>query len=141
MMLPSMRDFDLFDDMFRDPFFKGENKIMKTDIKEDNTISNILIKNIDIDLPGFDKEDIKIDIENGYLNVSAKKESNNCEKEDGRYVRRERYLGECSRSFYVGDSLNEEDIKATFKNGTLSLVVPKEDKKKIEEKKYIQIEG
>ena len=136
MMLPSMRDFDLFDDMFRDPFFKGENKIMKTDIKENENDYNI-----DIDLPGFDKEDIKIDIENGYLNVSAKKESNNCEKEDGRYVRRERYLGECSRSFYVGDSLNEEDIKATFKNGTLSLVVPKEDKKKIEEKKYIQIEG
>ena len=136
MMLPSMRDFDLFDDMFRDPFFKGENKIMKTDIKENENDYNI-----DIDLPGFDKEDIKIDIENGYLNVSAKKESNNCEKEDGRYVRRERYLGECSRSFYVGDSLTEEDIKATFKNGTLSLVVPKDDKKKIEEKKYIQIEG
>ena len=136
MMLPSMRDFDLFDDMFRDPFFKGENKIMKTDIKENENDYNI-----DIDLPGFDKEDIKIDIESGYLNVSAKKESNNEEKEDGRYVRRERYLGECSRSFYVGDSLNEEDIKATFKNGTLSLVVPKEDKKRIEEKKYIQIEG
>ena len=136
MMLPSMRDFDLFDDMFRDPFFKGENKIMKTDIKENENDYNI-----DIDLPGFDKEDIKIDIENGYLNVSAKKESNNEEKEDGKYVRRERYLGECSRSFYVGDSLNEEDIKATFKNGTLSLVVPKDDKKKIEEKKYIQIEG
>lgn len=136
MMLPSIRDFDLFDDMFRDPFFKGENKIMKTDIKENENDYNI-----DIDLPGFDKEDIKIDIENGYLNVSAKKESNNEEKEDGRYVRRERYLGECSRSFYVGDSLTEEDIKATFKNGTLSLVVPKDDKKKIEEKKYIQIEG
>ena len=136
MMLPSIRDFDLFDDMFRDPFFKGENKIMKTDIKENENDYNI-----DIDLPGFDKEDIKIDIENGYLNVSAKKESNNEEKEDGKYVRRERYLGECSRSFYVGDSLNEEDIKATFKNGTLSLVVPKDDKKKIEEKKYIQIEG
>lgn len=136
MMLPSIRDFDLFDDMFRDPFFKGENKLMKTDIKENENDYNI-----DIDLPGFDKEDIKIDIENGYLNVSAKKESNNEEKEDGRYVRRERYLGECSRSFYVGDSLNEEDIKATFKNGTLSLVVPKDDKKKIEEKKYIQIEG
>lgn len=136
MMLPSIRDFDLFDDMFRDPFFKGENKLMKTDIKENENDYNI-----DIDLPGFDKEDIKIDIENGYLNVSAKKESNNEEKEDGKYVRRERYLGECSRSFYVGDSLNEEDIKATFKNGTLSLVVPKDDKKKIEEKKYIQIEG
>ena len=136
MMLPSIRDFDLFDDMFRDPFFKGENKIMKTDIKENENDYNI-----DIDLPGFDKEDIKIDIENGYLNVSAKKESNNEEKEDGKYVRRERYLGECSRSFYVGDSLTEEDIKATFKNGTLSLVVPKDDKKKIEEKKYIQIEG
>lgn len=136
MMLPSIRDFDLFDDMFRDPFFKGENKLMKTDIKENENDYNI-----DIDLPGFDKEDIKIDIENGYLNVSAKKESNNSEKEDGKYVRRERYLGECSRSFYVGDSLNEEDIKATFKNGTLSLVVPKDDKKKIEDKKYIQIEG
>jgi len=135
MMLPSFRDFDLFDDMFRDPFFKGENKLMKTDIKENDKDYNI-----DIDLPGFDKSDIKIDIDNGYLNVSAKKESNNEEKEEGKYVRRERYLGECSRSFYIGDSVSEEDIKASFKNGTLSLVIPKEEPKKLEDKKYIEIE-
>ena len=135
MMLPSIRDFDLFDDMFRDPFFKGENKIMKTDIKENENDYNI-----DIDLPGFDKEDIKIDIENGYLNVSAKKESNNEEKEDGKYVRRERYLGECSRSFYVGENIKEEDIKAEFKNGTLNIEIPKKEEiEKESEKKYIDI--
>ena len=138
MMIPRRHDFDLFDEMFRDPFFSGvENKVMKTDIKEKD--DKYLI---DIDLPGYEKEDIKIEIEDGYLTVhaSVNKEMDK-EKEKGKYVRKERYVGECSRSFYVGENITEEDIKAKFKNGTLKLEIPKkEDKKELPEKKYIPIE-
>lgn len=138
MMIPRRHDFDLFDEMFRDPFFSGvENKVMKTDIKEKD--DKYLI---DIDLPGYEKEDIKIEIEDGYLTVhaSVNKEMDN-EKEKGKYVRKERYVGECSRSFYVGEDITEEDIKAKLKNGTLKLEIPKkEDKKELPEKRYIPIE-
>ena len=138
MMIPRRHDFDLFDEMFRDPFFSWvENKVMKTDIKEKD--DKYLI---DIDLPGYEKEDIKIEIEDGYLTVhaSVNKEMDN-EKEKGKYVRKERYVGECSRSFYVGENITEEDIKAKFKNGTLKLEIPKkENKKELPEKRYIPIE-
>ena len=100
MMLPRRKhDFDLLDDMFTDQFFTnlGENTLMKTDIKEKNDKYII-----DIDLPGYEKEDIKIEIENGYLMVHAKTNQNKEEKEEGKYVRKERYMGECSRSFYIG---------------------------------------
>lgn len=141
MMIPRRRDFDLFDTMFGDdPFFMGgePNKIMKTDIKEKKDKYVIAI-----DLPGYEKEDIKVSIQDGYLNVHAKTSKNNDEKEDdGNFVRRERFFGECSRSFYVGDDVKEEEIKASFKNGTLSLEIPKkEEDKKIPDKKYIEIEG
>ncbi len=138
MMIPRRKnEFDLLEDMFKiDPFFSEEgNKIMKTDIKEskDKYI-------IDVDLPGYEKEDIKIHIEDGYLNVEAKTNSENEDKEEGKYVRKERYYGECSRSFYVGDDITETDIKASFKNGTLRIEIPKkEEKKAIPEKKYIEI--
>ena len=138
MMIPRRNHFDLFDDMFRDPFFEGtESKVMKTDIKEKK--DKYLI---DIDLPGYEKEDIKIEISDGYLTVhaSVNKEVND-EKEKEKYVRKERYVGECSRSFYVGENLKEEDIKAKFKNGTLTLEVPKkEERKELPDKKYIPIE-
>ena len=138
MMIPRRNHFDLFDEMFRDPFFEGtENKVMKTDIKEKK--DKYLI---DIDLPGYEKEDIKIEISDGYLTVhaSVNKEVND-EKEKGKYVRKERYVGECSRSFYVGENLKEEDIKAKFRNGTLTLEVPKkEERKELPDKKYIPIE-
>ena len=138
MMIPRRNHFDLFDEMFRDPFFEGtESKVMKTDIKEKK--DKYLI---DIDLPGYEKEDIKMEISDGYLTVhaSVNKEVND-EKDKGKYVRKERYVGECSRSFYVGDEVTENEIKAKFKNGTLTIEVPKkDDKKELPEKKYIPIE-
>ena len=137
MMIPRRHNFDLFEDMFRDPFFdERESRIMRTDIKEkgDKYI-------IDIDLPGYEKENIKIDVEDGYLTVHASSDSNKEEKEEGKLVRKERYVGSCSRSFYVGEDVKEDDIKATFRNGILKLEVPKkEEKKELSEKKYIQIE-
>lgn len=137
MMIPRRHDFDLWDEMFRDPFFtEGESKLMKTDIKEKK--DKYLI---DIDLPGYEKEGIKIEIQDGYLTVHAKVDKEEDDKEKGKYVRKERYTGECSRSFYVGDNVKEEDIKAKFHNGTLTLEVPKkEDKKELPEKRYIPIE-
>ena len=138
MMLPRRRhDFDLFDDMFRDPFFnESESKLMKTDIKEKK--DKYLI---DIDLPGYDKDNIKIEIQDGYLTIHASINKENDDEEKGKYVRKERYVGECSRSFYVGENIKEEDIKAKFKNGTLTLEIPKkEEKKQLSDKKYIPIE-
>ena len=137
MMIPRRHDFDLIEDMFRDPFFdERESRVMKTDIKEkkDKYV-------IDIDLPGYEKENIKIEVEDGYLTVHASINSNKEEKEEGKFVRKERYVGSCSRSFYVGEDVKEDDIKATFRNGILKLEVPKkEEKKELSEKKYIQIE-
>ena len=137
MMIPRRHDFDLFDDMFRDPFFnEGESKLMKTDIKEKK--DKYLI---DIDLPGYDKDNIKIEIQDGYLTIHASVNKENDEEEKGKYVRKERYAGECSRSFYIGDNTKEEDIKAKFKNGTLTLEIPKkEERKQLPDTKYIPIE-
>lgn len=136
MMLVPRNNFDLFDDMFGDSFFtKHENKIMKTDIKE-RKHSYV----IDVDLPGFDKKDIKIDVTDGYLTINAKVSSEDKEDKHEKYVRRERYFGECSRSFYVGENVESENIKASFKNGILSLEIPKvEEQEKLPEKKYIEI--
>lgn len=138
MMMPKKtNDFDLWTDMFRiDPFFSSEgNAVMKTDIKEKD--NEYLIA---IDLPGYDKNDIKIHIEDGYLNIHAKTNKEKEDKEEGQYVRKERYYGECSRSFYIGNNITEEEIKASFKNGTLKLEVPKKEEKNISSKKYIEIE-
>ena len=139
MMIPRKRnDFDLFDEMFgMDPFFERRDaKLMKTDIKEkgDKYI-------IDIDLPGYDKENIDLEIEDGYLKVSAKVDKNIDESdEEEKYIHQERFYGECSRSFYIGKNIKEEDIKASFKKGILTLIIPKEEQKKLEEKKKIQID-
>ena len=137
MMLMPRRDFDLFgDDFFRDDFFKGEkNNLMKTDIKETEN-SYVL----DIDLPGYKKEDIKVEITDGYLTINAKTSHEENDEEKGKYVRRETFMGECSRTFYVGEDVKEEEIKASFKNGILNLEVPKENpEEKKPEKKYIEI--
>jgi len=139
MLVPRKRDFDLFGDMFDDPFFNNnDSRMMKTDIKESDDCFEI-----EVDLPGFNKEDIKMSIDDGYLTINAKETKNNDEKDKhGKYVRRERYYGECSRSFYVGENIKEEDIKAKYKNGTLKIEIPKvEPKKEIPDKKYIEIEG
>lgn len=137
MMIPRKRnDFDLFDEIFDDPFFtRVDTRLMKTDIKEkkDKYV-------VDVDLPGYDKDDIKIEINNGYLTVTAEKSNSEEDKEEGRYIRKERYSGQCSRSFYVGDNIKDTDVKASFKNGILTLEFPKEKKEEIEEKKYIPIE-
>lgn len=136
MMIPRRNNFDLLEDVFGDPFFAHhESKVMKTDIKEKE--DKYLI---DIDLPGYEKENIKMSIENGYLTVSAQTSSNTEEKEEGKFVRKERYSGSCERSFYVGEELNREDIKANFKNGILKIEIPKkEEEKKLPEKQYIEI--
>ena len=134
MLMPKIFD----DDFFRDDFFDRKDRmnynLMKTDIREDDK-SYLL----EVDLPGYSKDDIKIDITDGYLTINAKGEKeDNDEKKN--YVRRERFTGEVSRSFYVGEEIKEDEVKASFKNGILTLEVPKlslEDKKK--DKKYIEI--
>ena len=129
---------NMFDDFFKDPFFARNNvaKVMKTDIQEKD--NNYIL---DMDLPGYDKEDVKAQLKDGYLTITAQKNTNNEQKdEQGNYIRRERYCGKCSRSFYVGDSIKEEDIKANFNNGILELTFPKEVEQKAEEMKYITID-
>ncbi len=138
MLMPRRNDFDLWDDFFNDPFFSSrkEMKLMKTDIREKD--DKYLL---DIDLPGYSKEDIKISVDDGYLTVSAKKEESKEESEKGSYIKKERYSGECQRSFYIGDNIEAEDVKASFKNGILTLDIPKkEDQEKLPEKKYVEID-
>lgn len=136
--------FDDFMDDFAFPnvdkvlYGKHASNLMKTDVKETDSGYEV-----DIDLPGFKKDEIQMQLENGYLTVSASKGLNKDEKnEDGRYVRRERYAGSVSRSFYVGENVTEKDIHPKYENGILSFKMPKDDKKAVEEKKhYIAIEG
>ncbi|WP_281627259.1 Hsp20/alpha crystallin family protein, partial [Traorella massiliensis] len=113
-----------------------ERNWMKTDIKDAGDSYEL-----DMDLPGFKKEDVKIELENGYLTISADKNHEVDDKDDkGNYIRQERYYGSCSRSFYVGEDVTHEDIKARFESGVLHLNIPKKDQPKVEEKKYISIE-
>ena len=148
MLMPSIFGEDLFDDLFDLPFYddsKVEKKLygrhaknlMKTDIKEmDNGYELI------IDLPGFKKDEISIELENGYLTVSAAKGLDKDEEDKkGKYIRKERYAGAMQRSFYVGENLTDEDIKAKYENGILRLSVPKKPAKAVEAKKTIAIEG
>lgn len=136
MMMPRLSK-GFFDDLFDEPFFKtNSTTVMKTDVKEQDGSYMI-----DIELPGYNKEDIKAHLQDGYLTITASTNKNVDEKDNkGNYIRRERYTGQCSRSFYVGENVRDEDIKAGYKDGVLSLVVPKMDAKQIEEKKYIEIE-
>ena len=144
MLMPSIFGENLFDDFMMNPwrsdFFtssSGTKYMMNTDVKEKENSYEL-----DIELPGFKKEDVRAELKDGYLTVSASRNGNNDEKDEkGSYIRRERYSGSCSRSFYVGEGVRQEDIHAKFEDGVLKLKVPKEDKKKIEEKKYIAIEG
>ena len=153
MLLPSVFGRDMFDDFFRFPIFddkdfrdmekklygRGSRNLMNTDVKETEDGFEL-----EMDLPGFDKDEIKVSLEKGYMTVSAQKEMNQDEKDadSGKYIRRERYAGACQRSFFVGEELTEEDIKGEFKHGILKLKVPKKEAKPaVEEKKYISIEG
>ena len=140
MMLMPRRSYDLFDEMFDDPFFRGqENRasMMKTDVIEKD--GNYLLE---MDLPGFTKDDVRAQLHDGYLTIQAEKTTSSDQKdENGKYVFRERHTGSCSRTFYVGDHITQEDIKASFENGTLKLIFPKMTSEKIEaQKKYITIE-
>lgn len=146
MLMPSIFGESLFDDFMSDFSFPVSRRsryqmpaqgVMKTDIRETET-EYVL----DIDLPGYKKEDVKAQLKDGYLNVSVSHEENKDEKDaNGKYLRRERYTGSVSRSFYVGENLSEEDIKAKFADGILTLSFPKQAPKKVEENKYISIEG
>ena len=123
-LVPRRDSFDLLDNFFKDDdlFLRRDHGLMKTDIKE--TDDKFIIE---MDLPGYNKENIELSLNDGYLEVIAKveKENNNTEKE--RYVRKERFYGECSRSFYVGDEVTEEDIEAEFKDGILKIDIPKKE--------------
>ncbi|NMA94347.1 MAG: Hsp20/alpha crystallin family protein [Clostridiales bacterium] len=142
-MLPSIfrrsRLFDDFFDNFEAPLRRVNftpPTLMRTDVKETETGYEL-----DIDLPGVNKEDVKVELNEGYLNVNATT-SKRVDEEEGSYIRKERYEGSFSRSFYVGDALTNEDIKARFENGTLRLSVPKKElQKEVEAPKYIEIEG
>ncbi|MDO4617306.1 MAG: Hsp20/alpha crystallin family protein [Lachnospiraceae bacterium] len=146
MLMPSIFGESLFNGFFDDfgtvwperrPA-QARPAVMKTDVKETETGYEL-----DIDLPGYSKEDVKAELKEGYLTISAKKETDDGKKdEDGKYIRRERYFGSCSRSYFVGKEVEQEDIKAKFENGILKISVPKKEAKpKIEENKYITIEG
>ena len=147
-MLPSIFGENLLDDWFDFPmekdFFSGRNplygkhakNLMKTDVRETENSYEL-----DIDLPGFKKDEIQASVENGYLTISAAKGLDKDEKDKkGNYIRRERYAGECSRSFYVGDGLTESDIQARYEDGILKLSVPKQVAQPALEKKYISIQ-
>ena len=150
-MLPSIFNDNLFDDFFNFPFYddkaerRAEKKLyghhahnlMKTDIKEKKDGYEL-----EMDLPGFKKDEISASLENGYLTISASKGlDKDEEKKDGKYIRKERYAGAMSRSFFVGEDLTQEDIKAKYEDGILKLSVPKKEKAPVKGDKYIAIEG
>lgn len=150
MLMPSIFGESLFDDDWMDfpferEFFGKKNPLygkhaknmMKTDVRETENGYEV-----DIDLPGFKKDEINAKLENGYLTVSASKGLDKDEKDkEGKYIRQERYAGAMSRSFYVGEELTQEDIKAKYENGILKLSLPKKEAKAVEQKRYIEIEG
>jgi len=160
MLRPSLfvDNFDLFDRFYQDPWFDFDDRefknlekklyghraknIMNTDIKESDSGYEMTI-----DLPGFKKDEISVALENGYLTIGAAKGFENDEKREegekkkGNYIRRERYSGSCSRSFYVGNDIENKDIKANFQHGILKLDIPKKAQAAIANNKYIAIEG
>lgn len=130
------RAYDLFDDMFEGFMPRLSTDVMKTDVHEKDGYYNL-----DIELPGYDKSDISMSITDGNLIINAKHEYTNEEKDaKGNLIRSERSFGSCSRSFYVGNSMKAEDVKATFDKGILSIVVPTQKQKAIETSQTIQIQ-
>ena len=149
MLMPSIFNDNVFDDFFDFPLYddRAEKKLyghhaanlMKTDIQEHDDGYTL-----EMDLPGFKKDEIQIELNNGYMTISAAKglDEDEKDKKSGKYIRRERYTGSCQRSFYVGEDVTEEDIKAEFKHGILKLFIPKKEAKPaVEQKKYVSIEG
>ncbi|MDF7664010.1 Hsp20/alpha crystallin family protein [Bifidobacterium sp. ESL0763] len=142
---------DAFSDFFDDPFFAGwrdstprignpvsSANMMKTDVRETDKAYDV-----SIDMPGFNKDDISLELHDGYLTVSAKRDEHHDEKgEEGKWLRRERYAGSCSRSFYVGDEVKDPDVHASYKDGTLNLeIAKKQPAPKVEPMHQIAIEG
>ncbi|WP_125142886.1 Hsp20/alpha crystallin family protein [Clostridium transplantifaecale] len=153
MLMPSIFGEDLFDDFMKDfPFFDDKEQkrlekklyghhsknLMKTDIRE--TDSGYMLE---MDLPGFAKDEVKVSLEEGTLTVSAAKglDQDDQDKKTGRYIRRERYAGACERSFYVGEEVTQDEIRGEFKHGILKIFIPKKEAKPaVETRKYITIE-
>ncbi len=153
MLMPSIFGENLFDDWMDFPFGRDFDKeffgksnplygknaanIMKTDVRDvDNGYE------IDVDLPGFKKDEVKVSLENGYLTIQAAKGlDKDSQDKKGKYIRKERYSGQCSRSYYVGEQYRNEDIKARFEDGILKLAIPKRDQQELQGDKYIAIEG
>ncbi len=144
MLMPSVFGERLFDDWmdgfpFRDHMPEVRmNQLMKTDIREHDGGYEL-----DIDMPGFKKDDLKAELKDGYLTIEGHTNRDEDEKDqNGKYIRRERFTGSCKRTFYVGEEVTEEDIKAKFEDGILKLSIPKKQPQpKVEQKKYIAIEG
>ncbi len=145
MLMPSLFGENLLDDFFDMPGFRYYGRtandcqnMMNTDVKETKDGYEIAMN-----LPGFKKEDVKAELKDGYLTIKASANtSNDTKDEEGKYIRRERFSGSCSRSFYVGEQMKQEDIKARFEDGVLKIDVPKlEAKPAVEQKHYIAIEG
>ena len=147
MLMPSIFNDNVFDDFFDFPFYddRAEKKLyghhaanlMKTDIQEHEDGYTL-----EMDLPGFKKDEIQIELINGYMTISAAKglDEDEKDKKSGKYIRRERYAGSMMRSFYVGDEIKQEDIHAKFENGILQLSIPKKEAKAIAQNNYIAIE-
>ncbi len=148
MLMPSIFGESLFDE-FMDEFEKDFNSnkkprqntnnyrgLMRTDVKEnDNSYE------LDIDLPGFKKDDIKISFDKGYLNIAAQTSTSNDEKDsNNKYIRQERFYGSMSRSFYVGEDVQKNEIRAKFEDGVLKLTVPKQTEKQVEQNNFISID-
>ena len=146
MLMPSIFGENLFNDDWMNFGFPEVDKAlygkhagheMKTDVRETESGYEV-----DIDLPGFKKDEINVELNNGYLSISAAKGLDKEEKnKEGKYIRKERYAGAMSRSFYVGDALTQEDIKAKYESGILRLSIPKKEAKQVEATKRIAIEG
>ena len=151
-MFPALMNDTMFSDLFDDPFFEGWRNMDRAAACDPNMSAGMMSADVretdkgymvDIDMPGFKKDDISLDLQNGYLTVSAHRNSSHEDKDDnGRWLRRERYAGSCSRSFYVGEDVKDSDIHASYKDGTLCLETPKpEAQQQVETKHQIAIEG
>ena len=146
MLMPSIFGENLFNDDWmnfsfpevdKELYGKHAGNVMKTDVRETDSGYEV-----DIDLPGFKKDEINAQLDNGYLTISASKGLDKEEKnKEGKYIRKERYAGAMSRSFYVGDAITQEDIKAKYESGILRLSIPKKEAKQVEATKRIAIEG
>ena len=153
MLVPSIFSDNFFDDFFEFPFIddraekNAERKLYGHDAAKElkTVIKELEVKyQVEIDLPGFKKDEEEVELKDGYLVVSAEKglDEDEQDKKTGKYLRRERYAGSCQRSYYVGKDTTEDDIKAHFEHGMLTVTVAKKEAKPaVEEKKHIAIEG